>query len=448
MGRRRRKSRLDTTPFQLDITSLAHDGRGVGRDAEGQVVFVDFCLPDEKVECVPVMRRKGQLFATTTSVLEASRDRVEPKCEVFGQCGGCVLQHLDEHKQIHYKQGQLAENFERIGKVTPERWLDPLISDSWGYRRRARLGAKYVPKKGGLIIGFRERNSSFIQPIDQCDVLMPEVSALLPALRTCLADISCNDKIPQIEVCVADNALVLVIRHLETLLQDDLNLLSEFGQAHNCHIYLQPGGLKTVHVHYPRNAEPLFYQFPDDGIRIEFLPTDFIQVNAQINDKLVRRAIDLLDLSKDDHLLDLFSGVGNFTLPLASRVAKAVGVEGDRGLVERAEHNKQLNKFDHVEFHFGDLFDAEMNSDSHGSWLDNQFDKILIDPPRSGAAEIIKRLPAFDAKKIVYVSCGPATLARDAGVMVNEHGYRLSAAGVIDMFPHTAHVESIALFER
>lgn len=448
MARRRNRKQLDLTPREIQIDSMAHDGRGVGRGEDGKVVFVDFALPGEKVVYVPVMNRKSYLFGTTLEVLEPSEHRIEPKCAVFGDCGGCVLQHLDENIQIKYKQQQLLENFKKIGDVQPEALLEPMTGKHWGYRRRARLGAKFVPKKGGMIIGFRERNTSYIQPTDKCEVLYPEVSAMFPDLRETLEKTSCNDKIPQIEISVADNAVVMIVRHLETFVQNDLDLLTEFAKRNQVQLFLQPGNLKSVHPLYPEKPDALFFELKEFDIKIEFLPTDFIQVNGGINEQLVSRAIELLDIQKDDRVLDLFCGVGNFTLPLARYSDHVVGVEGDQALVNRAIHNRQLNGLDGVEFHFGDLFKEDMSADSHGDWLEQKFDKILLDPPRSGAAEMIKRLPAFGASKVVYVSCGPATLARDAGVMVNEHGYRMTYAGVIDMFPHTAHVESIAVFER
>ena len=394
------------------------------------------------------MNRKSYLFGTTIEVLEASEHRIEPKCAVFGDCGGCVLQHLDENVQIKYKQQQLLENFKKIGDVQPENLMEPMTGAHWGYRRRARLGAKYVPKKGGMIVGFRERNTSYIQPTDKCEVLYPEVSAMFPDLRATLEQTSCNDKIPQVEISVADNAVVMIVRHLETFVQSDLDLLSEFAKRNQVQLFLQPGNLKSVHPLYPEKPDALFYEFKEFDIKVEFLPTDFIQVNGGINDQLVSKAIDLLDIQENDRVLDLFCGVGNFTLPMARRSNYVVGVEGDQALVNRAIHNKELNQLDNVDFHFGDLFKEDMTSSSHGDWLEQKFDKILLDPPRSGAAEMIKRLPKFGASKVVYVSCGPATLARDAGVMVNEHGYRMTYAGVIDMFPHTAHVESIAVFEK
>ena len=449
MGRRRHKRKtLDKTPRQTSITSLAHDGRGVGRDQEGKVVFVDYALPDETVMYEPVMSRKSFLYGTTIEVLQPSDHRITPKCEVFGECGGCVLQHLDEKVQIQYKQQQLLENFKKIGGVQPESLLSPMTDKHWGYRRRARLGAKYVPKKGGMIVGFRERNSSFIQPTHSCEVLHPQVSELLPELRITLEQTSCNDKIPQVEISVADNATVMIIRHLQTFIQSDLDLLTEFAKKHALQVFLQPGNLKSVHPLYPEKPAPLFYQLDKFDLKIEFLPTDFIQVNGAINEQLVSKAIDLLDVQSTDRVLDLFCGVGNFTLPLARKAQTVVGVEGDSALVERAQHNQKINNLANVGFHFGDLFNENMNTQSHGDWLSQKFDKILIDPPRSGAAEMIRRITQFNATKVVYVSCGPATLARDAGVMVNQHGYRLTHAGVIDMFPHTAHVESIAVFEK
>jgi len=317
MARRRNRKKLDLTPREISIESLAHDGRGVGRGDDGKVVFVDYALPGERVRFVPVMNRKSYLFGSTIEVLEASEHRIEQKCKVFGQCGGCVLQHLDERVQIQYKQQQLLENFKKIGDVQPEELMPPMTGQHWGYRRRARLGAKFVPKKGGMIVGFRERNSSYIQPTDRCEVLYPEVSALLPELRSTLEKTSCNDKIPQIEISVADNAIVMIVRHLETFMQGDLDLLTDFAKAHKVQVFLQPGNLKSVHALYPENPDPLFYHFSEFDIKIEFLPTDFIQVNSGINDQLVSRAIELLNVQQEDRVLDLFCGVGNFTLPLA-----------------------------------------------------------------------------------------------------------------------------------
>jgi 23S rRNA (uracil1939-C5)-methyltransferase len=446
--RRRNRKQLDLTPREVNIESIAHDGRGVGRGEDGKVVFVDYALPGERVKYVPVMNRKSYSFGSTIEVLEPSEHRIDPKCEVFGQCGGCVLQHLDPKMQIQYKQQHLLENFKKIGDVQPDDLLPPMTGPHWGYRRRARLGAKFVPKKGGMIIGFRERNTSYIQPTDKCEVLYPEVSAMFPDLRETLEATSCNDKIPQIEISVADNAVVMIVRHLETFTQSDLELLTEFAKRNDVQMFLQPGNLKSVHPLYPEKPDALFYDFKEFDIRVEFLPTDFIQVNGGINDQLVSKAIELLDIQADDRVLDLFCGVGNFTLPLARKSTYVVGVEGDQALVNRAIHNKELNKLGNVDFHFGDLFKEDMTSSSHGDWLEQKFDKILLDPPRSGAAEMIKRIPELGASKVVYVSCGPATLARDAGVMVNEHGYKMTYAGVIDMFPHTAHVESIAVFEK
>lgn len=446
--RRRNRKQLDLTPREINIESMAHDGRGVGRGEDGKVVFVDYALPGERVKFVPVMNRKSYLFGSTIEVLESSEHRIEPKCAVFGECGGCVLQHLDEKIQIQYKQQHLLENFKKIGNVQPDELLPPMTGPHWGYRRRARLGAKFVPKKGGMIVGFRERNTSYIQPTDKCEVLYPEVSAMFPDLRETLEKTSCNDKIPQIEISVADNAVVMIVRHLEAFIQSDLDLLTEFAKRNEVQMFLQPGNLKSVHPLYPEKPDALFYDFKEFDIRIEFLPTDFIQVNGGINDQLVSKAIELLDIQAGDKVLDLFCGVGNFTLPLARKSSNVIGVEGDQALVNRAIHNKELNKLDNVDFHFGDLFKEDMTSSSHGDWLEQKFDKILLDPPRSGAAEMIKRIPEFGASKVVYVSCGPATLARDAGVMVNEHGYKMTHVGVIDMFPHTAHVESIAVFEK
>ena len=447
MARRRKRQRIDKTPRQSSITSLAHDGRGVGRNDDGKVVFIDGALPGETVMYQAVRQHKKFLYAEVIDILKASDERVEPRCEVFGQCGGCALQHMDADAQIRHKQQQLLENFSKIGGVQPDELLAPITGAKWGYRRRARLGVKYVPKKGGVIVGFRERHSSFIQPTDSCHVLEPRVSALIPALRTAIGELSCRDQVPQVEVAVADNAVVLVLRHLVAFTQSDLQLLRQFAMTNDIQLMLQPGKLDSEHPLYPEEPEPLYYGFEGSDMRMQFLATDFIQVNAEINQRMVAHAIELLDVRPTDRVLDLFCGLGNFTLPLAAKAAFVAGVEGDRSLVARAEQNKQLNAAQNIEFYVGDLYEVSPNEDA-SPWLAQQFDKILLDPPRSGAAEMIDKLTDFNAERIVYVSCGPATLARDAGRLVKEKGFRLLKAGVIDMFPHTAHVESIAVFER
>ena len=431
----------------INIDSLSHDAKGVGRDENGKVVFIDFALPGETVSYRKLRGRKKYNFAEAVEVIQASEYRVEPKCIEFGQCGGCVLQHLQPEQQILAKQNQLLENLQKLAHITPEELLPPLVSGHWGYRRRARIGIKYVPKKGGVIIGFREKNSSFIHPMRSCEVLHPNVTQVIKPLRDLVESLSIPEKIPQVEVTVSDNATVFIMRHLEAFQQSDLDALSDFAKTYNLQMFLQPGNLKTVHPLYPEQPEALYYSYEQFPVRIEFLPTDFIQVNAGINSMLVTKAIEYLDIQSDDVVLDLFCGVGNFTLPIATRASSVVGVEGDAGLVKRAQHNQQLNDLPNSEFYKHDLFQEGL-FETKPEWLTKRYNKLLIDPPRSGALEIVNNVEHFDVPMIVYVSCNPATLARDTSILVNEKGYKLKKAGVIDMFPHTAHVESIAVFSK
>ncbi len=425
---------------EIEIDSLSHDGRGVGRNAKGKVVFVDYALPGERVRYRPTRSRRNFSNGTTIEVLRESPDRVNPRCSVFGTCGGCVLQHCNHGVQVSAKQQQLLENLEKIGAVIPENVISPLQSGEWGYRRKARLGIRDVAKKGGILVGFRERNKSYVTPIDECDVLHPAASSLLEELQRTISALSCRNQVPQIEVAVADNATALVFRHLEALNEQDLLLLGSFAERRGVQVYLQPGNLDSVHPLWPDRPDPLFYRLDKFDMEMFFLPTDFIQINGPVNNMLVDQVVDVLDLSPGDEVLDLFCGLGNFSLPLATRAGKVVGIEGDAGLVDRARLNQVHNGIDNAEFVLMDLFEDS-------AWAGNRFDKVVIDPPRTGALEIIRKIDSIRPDRLVYVSCNPATLARDAGLLVNEFGYRLRSAGIIDMFPHTAHVESMAVFE-
>lgn len=430
----------DTLP-EVEITGLSHDGRGVGRH-QGQVVFIDNALPGEMVRFRPGKKRRKVLQGTLAEIISPSPDRVDPECPYFGTCGGCALQHLDHLAQLEHKQQQLVDNLERIAKVVPDEYLAPVAAAPWHYRRKARLGIRYVPKKGGVLVGFRERHKSYITSLDACLVLDRKLSDLLPGLHELVSGLSGYDRIPQIEVAAADNAAALVFRHLEALTDADHQRLIEFGQAHDVQMLLQPGGLGTIHPIHPEDPESLYYEI-DGGIRIHFQPTDFIQVNGEQNRKLVNLALSLLEPGADDNILDLFCGVGNFTLPIARRAGRVTGIDGEKRLVQRAVDNAALNGLDNVELKTADLYTEELT----GSWIDPSFNKLLLDPPRSGAMELMKRLPDIAPERIVYISCNPATLARDAEILARKHGYRLRRAGIIDMFPHTVHVESIALFD-
>ena len=425
--------------MNLRIDSLDAEGRGVARNAEGKVVFVEGALPGEEVD-FQVLRKKSSFeIGRLTRVLGGSSSRQTPRCPHFGVCGGCSLQHTDARTQMAAKQRWLEENLARIGKVQPDTMLPIIYGEDWHYRRRARLGARYVPKKGGAMVGFREKRSSYITDMRECHVLPPQVSALILPLRALVEALSVRARLPQIEVAVGDNATVLVIRHLDPLTDEDRSLLRSFAETHPADLWLQPGGPDTARPFHPPQSE-LYYELPEFGLRLAFRPTDFTQVNHGVNRVLVSRAVRLLDPRPGERVADLFCGLGNFSLPLASRGADVIGFEGSRELVERARQNAAQNGLA-VQFEVMNLFEPQLAPYA-------PIDKLLIDPPREGAVEIARALPGTWPRRIVYVSCDPATLARDAGVLVHTKGFRLAAAGVVNMFPHTAHVESIALFER
>ena len=428
--------------FEASIDDLSHDGRGVAR-VEGKTVFVADALPGERVRARLTRKHRHFDEARAEAILEVSPDRVAPRCAHFGVCGGCVLQHLAPAAQIVAKQNVLAQNFARIGHVEPARWLAPLIADGWGYRRRARLSVKYVPKKGKTLVGFRERDPRFVADLAHCDVLDPALGEKLDALGALLNDMQGAAAIPQIEFSAGDAARILVFRHLQPLSGADQEKLAAFGREHGFAILLQPGGTDSVHALEPGDID-LHYALPDYGLKLTFAPLDFVQVNARINQKMIAHALELLQPGAKDRVLDLFCGLGNFSLPIARQAMRVCGVEGDTGLVERARANAAANGIANAEFHVGDLA-----GDVRGSaWARAEWDLMLLDPPRSGAEGLLQQLPGKSVRRVVYVSCHPASLARDAGTLVHTHGFRLEAAGVMDMFPHTAHVESIALFER
>jgi len=455
MARRRKKQAKDKTSVtseikEVRIDSLAHDGRGVGRDEQNKVVFVDGALPDETVRYATLESHKRFSKGKVVDVLKPSIYRVDPKCKVFGKCGGCALQHLSEDQQIIYKQQQLIDNLQKIGEVVPDEILVPIVGDAWSYRRRARFGATFAQTKNEVRLGFRARNSHFVQPTQSCDIVDTKISALLPELREVLSGLGCNDSIDGVEVCISDDTIVVVVLYDGMMLGVDSRQLAAFARQRNLQLSIK-NGTEDEQVLYPEKNIPLFYKFNnlnnESQIKLEFLSTDFTQVNAKVNESLVNKTLQLLDLDKTDRVLDLFCGIGNFTLPLASLSHHVTGVEGDAALIARAKHNQVINQFDNVDFHVGDLFADGSLMDVDNVWINQRFDKIVLDPPRAGAAQVVQNIDRFSAKKIVYISCDPATLARDANVLVNQHGYRLATAGVADMFPQTAHVESVAVFE-
>jgi 23S rRNA (uracil1939-C5)-methyltransferase len=434
--------RLNVAPEEADIVDLSHEAKGVAR-VDGKAVFVADALPGERVLMRRVGRHRRFDEAVLEQVLRASADRVPAECPHFGLCGGCALQHLAPAAQLVFKQAQLLENLARLGEVEPGRVLAPLTGPVWAYRRRARLGVKLVPKKGRVLVGFRERSAPYIADLHECRVLVPPAGALMDPLATLVARLSIASRVPQVEVAVADGACALVLRVLDEPSAGDLELLARFEREHAVRIYLQPGGIETIR---PLGAavEPLGYSLPAFGLRIEFEPADFIQVNGALNAAMVARAVELLAPGAAHRVLDLFCGLGNFSLPLATRAAQVVGVEGEQGLVERARRNAERNGISNARFYASNLA-ADM---SDAIWTKGGFDRVLLDPPRAGAREVLPVVGASGATRVVYISCHPGSLARDAGIMVRDHGFRLAAAGVMDMFPHTTHVEAMAVFER
>ncbi len=423
---------------------MTHDGRGVA-DVPGKKVFVAGALVGETVRFLRRKKRRSFDDAELVDVLEASDSRVEPRCAVFGRCGGCALQHITPEEQRALKQQALADALARIGKVDPARWLPPVFADDpWRYRRRARLAVKDVPGKGRVLVGFRERHAPYITDMHRCEVLEAPLDSLIEPLSRLIGALSIRRRLPQIEIAVADNATELVFRVLDPPTAEDRQRLAAFGETYGLRVSLQPGGVDTITTLYPSaRLEPLRYALPAFDLCIEFRATDFVQVNAQVNRRMVAFAVDLLEVDSSHAVLDLYCGIGNFTLPLARRAARVLGVEGDPRQVEQARSNARLNGIDNAEFSSADL--AAM--DGRESWCEAGCDRLLLDPARSGAAEVVRHIDTLAPERIVYVSCHPGTLARDAERLVAA-GYTLDAAGIIDMFPHTAHVESIAVFHK
>ncbi|HBJ67951.1 MAG TPA: 23S rRNA (uracil(1939)-C(5))-methyltransferase RlmD [Alcaligenes faecalis] len=432
----------------LLIESLDLEGRGVAHK-EGKVVFVEGALPGEEVLAETVRSKDSYDIARMTALLKASSQRAEPPCPNFGVCGGCAMQHLEPSAQVAVKQRVLEDSLGHIGKVQPGRVLAPLHGPYWGYRYRARFSMRYVPKKGGVLVGFREKNGRYVVDMTECRVLPAKVSALLEPLRSCLAGLSRPDRLPQIELAMGDKITTLTLRHMEPLTSEDIQRLQSFGQEHDISWWLQPKGPETAHPLLREDADKLAYALPEFDLRMPYRPTDFTQVNHDINRSLISRALTLLDVKPEHRVADLFCGLGNFSLPLARRAAEVVGIEGSSTLTERAgeaalAHNLQ----DKAKFTTLNLFEVDVQ------WLRDlgHFDRMLIDPPRDGAFAVATALAQLEKherpERLVYVSCSPGTLARDAGVLVHQGGYTLESAGVVNMFPHTAHVESIAVFTR
>jgi 23S rRNA (uracil1939-C5)-methyltransferase len=435
--------RLQLAAEEADIVDLTHEAAGVAK-IDGKTVFVADSLPGERVRLRRTHRQRKVDYAVTEQVLRASADRVEPQCPHFGLCGGCALQHMAPAAQLAFKQSQLLENLARLGGVQAGRVLEPLAGPIWNYRRRARLGIKLVPRKGKVLVGFRERESPYVADLHECQVLVEPVGALMAPLGRLVETLTIAARVPQAEVAVSDETVALVLRVLDPPSPADLDRLAAFESEHGVRFYLQTGGPETVAPLAASAGPALQYRLPESGVVIEFEPTDFIQVNGALNQAMVSRAIAMLDPAASDTVLDLFCGLGNFSLPLAREVQHVVAVEGDAGLVQRARGNAQRNGIGNVEFHVADLF-----ADVQGlPWTTRRYDQVLLDPPRAGAQQVLPLLARSGAGRVVYISCHSGSLARDAGLLVREHGFRLSAAGVMDMFPHTTHVEAMAVFER
>jgi 23S rRNA (uracil1939-C5)-methyltransferase len=429
----------DAPKATATIVDLTHDGVGVA-EVDGRRIFVADALPGERVEIALRKRRRKLQEADLVRVLEASPSRVQPKCPYFGRCGGCALQHLEHAAQVSFKQQAVAETLKRIGGVEPVTWLAPVMSQPWHYRRRARLGVKYVAAKSRVLVGFRERAAPYITDMLGCPVLMPPVDGLLGELAELIERSSVRERLPQIEVAVADGVVALVFRVLAEPSVADTESFREFGARFRLDMYWQRGGPGTI-VPLDR-ARPMTYELREHGLTFEFLPTDFVQVNAGINAELVSTALRLADVQPTDRVLDLFCGLGNFSLPLARRADALLGVEGDAGLVARAVRNSARNGIGNARFVTADLMAPGW------SFYREPWDVVVLDPPRTGAEGPVTELESSGVRRIVYVSCHPATLARDARVLVEKHGFTLQTARVFDMFPHTHHIEALALFAR
>jgi len=426
------------------VESLDYEGQGVARQ-DGKAVFIEGALPGEEVEYSSYRKKSNFEMAAVTRVLKESPLRTTPRCPHFGVCGGCSMQHLEASAQVAMKQRVLENNLWHIGKVKAGQLLPAIYGPTWGYRHRARLSVRHVAKKGGALVGFHEKRSSYVADLHTCPVLPERIAKLIVPLRAMITKLSIRDRLPQVEIALGEKVDVLCLRILAPLNDQDEALLREFADRHGVQFFLQTKGPETARPFHPLDAPQLSYSLPEFGVTMPFHPTEFTQVNPFINRVLLRRAIGLLDPRPGERIGDLFCGLGNFSLPIARRGAHVVGVEGSAALVRRAGENAALNGLDsRTEFHTANLFEVgepELAAMGH-------FDKLLIDPPRDGAVEVVKALGAGGPERIVYVSCNPATLARDAAVLVHTQGYRLKAAGVVNMFPHTAHVESVALFER
>lgn len=425
------------------IEGLSHEGRGIAR-LDGKTVFIDGALPGEEVGFRYLKKHARFDEGVVTEVTTPSPERLDPPCEYAGRCGGCSLQHLSPAAQLRHKQAILLEQLQHGARVAPRAILSPVTGPTLGYRRKARLGVKYVKERGRAVVGFREKHSRLIADLDHCIVLHAAVGPKLGALATLVGSLRLRASIPQIEVAISEGDTALVFRHLRDMGEDDRELLGAFEREHGLRIYLQPGGEDSVHALTPGADADLHYTMGGTGLRFRFDPTHFTQVNFEINAALVRQVVELLAPSPDDSVLDLFCGIGNFSLGLARRAGRVLGVEGDAGLVARAGENATANSVRNVAFTRANLAAADSTQD----FMTRDWDRVLLDPPRAGAREVLAQLRLDATRMLVYVSCNPATLARDTALLVHEKGFTLDRAGVVDMFPHTSHIESVAVFTR
>ena len=432
---------MSSTTLEATIVDLTYDGLGVA-DLNGKRFFIPGCLPTERVLLAPRKGRRKYQQADLVEILEPAVERVVPPCEYFGRCGGCVLQHLDPLAQLRLKEASVRAAFLRIGGVEPEEWLAPIQGPQWNYRRKARLGVRYVEGKGRVLVGFKERATRLLTDMAHCSVLAAPFDKLLGELAILIGTSTVKRRLPQVEVAVGDSAAAMVLRTLDPPTEADKNAFCEFGRRHHIDVYIQSGGPGTVRALEPDQARTLDYRLETLDLRFEFAPTDFIQINAAVNAAMVEQALGLLNVRPSDRALDLYSGLGNLSLPLAQRADQVTGIEAEAGLVARAVHNAQLNGLENTRFLSGDLNQPEW------SFMREHWDLVVLDPPRSGAQVVVEQIGQMNPRGILYISCHPATLARDAEKLVTSQGYRMKTAVVADMFPHTHHVEVMAFFER
>ncbi len=429
-------------PQEADIVALAHDGRGIAR-IDGKAIFVAGALKGERAIFRVVKRRRRMDEADLIEIVAPAAERAVAKCAHFGVCGGCTLQHLAPAAQIAAKQAQLLDDLTRIGRVSPRRILEAVRGPEWGYRRRARLGVKYVQKKGRVLAGFREKDKPYLADIRRCEVLIESFGTLPEELATLVGSLSIREHLPQVELAAGDDGAALVMRVMQPPSAEDLAQLADFGARRGVQIHLQSGGPETIRPLGPQ-PPPLRYAIEAFDLVMEFGPSDFVQINRSINASMIDAAVRELAPEPGEAVLDLFCGLGNFTLPLARRASRVVGIEADPALIAKARANGALNGIENASFHADNLFDPK----TFGSWAGEQYQRVLLDPPRAGAREVLEQIARWRTRRVVYISCHTGSLARDAGILVANQGFELIAAGVMDMFPHTTHVESIAVFER